>query len=89
MKKTITINAINDMYKWSKGDLFDAYDKPSMRKIESWRCIQDKVTHAHGRDLAVRSRNCHMYTAIWRTDTKFYIEYPNRTEEYEIINGVA
>ena len=82
--KTISIEVVNNMYRWSKGDLFDAYDKPSMAKISAWRRIQDRMTHGGGRDFVVRSRNCHVYTAMWRTDNKLYIEYPNRTEEFEI-----
>jgi hypothetical protein len=82
--KTITIERINELYKWSKGDLFDAYDKPSMAKISAWRCIQDRMTRHGGRDLVVRSRNCFKYTAMWRTDDRLFVEYPNRTEEYEI-----
>ena len=85
--KTITINIVNDMYKWSKGSLFEAYDKPSMEKISSWRKLQDKMTHNNGRDLVVRSRNCFKYTAIWSTDSRLYIEYPGRTEEYEIVGA--
>lgn len=82
--KTISIEVVNNMYRWSKGDLFDAYGKPSMTKISAWRRIQDRMTHSGGRDLVVRSRNCHVYTAMWRTDNRLFIEYPNRTEEYEI-----
>lgn len=82
--KTISIEMVNNMYKWSKGDLFSAYSKPSMAKISAWRRIQDRMTHHGGRDLVVRSRNCHVYTAMWRTDDRLYIEYPNRTEEFEI-----
>lgn len=82
--KTISIEVVNNMYKWAKGDLFDAYGKPSMRKISAWRRIQDRMTHSGGRDLVVRSRNCHVYTAMWRTDNRLFIEYPNRTEEFEI-----
>lgn len=82
--KTISIEVVNNMYKWAKGDLFDAYSKPSMRKISAWRRIQDRMTHSGGRDLVVRSRNCHVYTAMWRTDNRLFIEYPNRTEEFEI-----
>jgi hypothetical protein len=84
---TITINKVNEMYKWAKGDLFEAYNKPSMEKISSWRRLQDKMTHNGGRDLVVRSRNCHKYTAMWRTDNKLYIEYRGRTEVYEIVGA--
>lgn len=82
--KTVTVNAVNEMYKWAKGDLFDAYNRPSMYKISAWRRIQDRMTHSGGRDLVVRSRNCHVYTAMWRTDSQLFIKYPNRTEVYQI-----
>lgn len=84
---TITINKVNEMYAYAKGDLFEAYNKPSMEKISSWRRLQDKMTHGGGRDLVVHSRNCFKYTAMWRTDNKLYIEYRGRTEVYEIVGA--
>lgn len=85
--KTITIDRMNEMYKWAKGDLFDAYNKPSMEKISSWRRIQDRMTHCGGRDLVVCSRNCFKYTAMWRTDNKLFVEYKGRTEVYDIVGA--
>ena len=83
--KKITIADVNEMYKWAKGDLYNAYANPSVAKREIWEHIRREVIDNGGSDLVVRSRNCMIFTAMYKIDNKLVVIYPTRREVYEIV----
>lgn len=49
--------------------LFDAYKKPSGRKIEIWYNIQDKMLHEGGYNLHIVSYNKYIFTCAYYINT--------------------
>lgn len=79
--RTITRKEVNEMYKYAKGSLYSAYDCPSSTK----RAIWNDIIHRDGYDFTVRSRNCFMFTVMYKTyDGHLVIVFPTREEVYEI-----
>lgn len=87
--KTITTSEVTRMYQWAKGSLYQAYKTPSVAKQAIWADIQQEVINNGGRALTVRSRNCMIFTAMYKVarGNKDYLVviYPTRREIYEII----
>ena len=48
----------SDMY-----SIYDAYGRPSYRKVEAWNRCKDMAREYHGESLKVISHNTYMFTA--------------------------
>lgn len=83
--KTITTSEVDNLYKWAKGDLFDAYANPSAAKRSIWNNIRREVAECGGHDLVVRSRNCMIFTAMYIVGMQLVVIYPTRREVFEIV----
>ena len=46
-----------------KDNIFKAYDRPSMKKIEAWEYCEDLCRRYNGHGLKVISRNVYKFTA--------------------------
>ena len=86
--KTITTSEVDNLYKWAKGDLYTAYANPSDAKRSKWDSIRREVVEYGGHDLVVRSRNCHIFTAMYIVGMQLVVIYPKRHEYYQIVEGV-
>ena len=86
--KTITTSEVDNLYKWAKGDLYTAYNNPSAAKRSIWERIRWEVIDNGGSDLVVRSRNCMIFTAMYKVNNKLVVIYPTRREVYQIVEGV-
>ena len=49
------------------GSIYEAYEKPSYRKIRSYEAIKARAisTHGYNRDLKVVGKNCNFYTTVY------------------------
>lgn len=83
--RTISKHDVDEMYKWSKGDLFNAYANPSATKRSIWADLMWEVAQNGGHDLVVRSRNCMIFTAMYIVGMQLVVIYPTRREVYEIV----
>jgi hypothetical protein len=83
--RTISKHNVDEMYKWSKGDLFTAYANPSSAKRSIWADLMLEVAQNGGHDLVVRSRNCMIFTAMYIVGMQLVVIYPTRREVYEIV----
>lgn len=83
--RTISKHDVDEMYKWSKGDLFTAYANPSATKRSIWADLMWEVAQNGGHDLVVRSRNCMIFTAMYIVGMQLVVIYPTRREVYEIV----
>lgn len=83
--RTISKHDVDEMYKWSKGDIFTAYDNPSATKRSIWADLMWEVAQNGGHDLVVRSRNCYHFTAMYIVGMQLVVIYPTRREVYEIV----
>lgn len=82
---TMTRSEVGFMYENSKGTITDAYANPSATKREIWKDLCNEVAEVGGHNLVVKSRNCHMFTAMYMTENQLVIIYPTRRERYTII----
>ena len=82
--KTITRAQVEEMYHWSKGSIHKAYSKPSAKKVAIYNGIANRPEAYR---VTVRSRNCHMFTAMYenKEGTTLTIVYPTREEVYQIV----
>ena len=83
--RTISKHNVDEMYKWSKGDLFTAYANPSATKQSIWADIMWEVAQNGGHDLVVLSRNCYFFTAMYIVGMQLVVIHPTRREYYEIV----
>jgi len=88
-ENVIPRSIVEDLYKWNKGDISQAYGKPSDTKVEIYNDIAQRASNEGGYDLCVRSRNCHFFTTMYRVkngNTEYLVvDYPTRTERLKII----
>lgn len=84
-KEAESINAIFKDNKWSnKGSIYDAYGKPSAKKVSIWKAIEKraKETASYNDDLRVVSRNGYLFSTMYSytTDGTTYIVYDTKSE---------
>ena len=84
-KEAQSIIAIFNDKKWSnKGSIYDAYGKPSAKKVSIWKAIEKraKETAGYNDDLRVVSRNGYLFSTMYSytTDEATYIVYDTKSE---------
>jgi len=84
-KEAESINAIFNDKKWSnKGSIYDAYGKPSAKKVSIWKAIEKraKETAGYNDDLRVVSRNGYLFSTMYSytIDGKTYIVYDTKSD---------
>jgi len=84
-KEAESINAIFNDKKWSnKGSIYDAYGKPSAKKVSIWKAIEKraKETAGYNDDLRVVSRNGYLFSTMYSftVDGTTYIVYDTKSD---------
>ena len=84
-KEAESINAIFKDLKWSnKGSIYDAYGKPSAKKVGIWKSIEKraKETEGYNDDLRVVSRNGYVFSTMYSftVDGTTYIVYDTKSD---------
>lgn len=84
-KEAQSIIAVFNDKKWSnKGSIYDAYGKPSAKKVSIWKAIEKraKETAGYNDDLRVVSRNGYLFSTMYSytTDGTTYIVYDTKSE---------
>lgn len=83
------INIFSDK-KWSnKGNIWEAYGKPSAKKVNIWKAIEKraKETDGYNDDLRVVSRNGYVFSTIYSytQNDVTYIVYDTKSDTKRVV----
>lgn len=76
--------------------IWQAYERPSIRKERIWECIEDECKKVNGYDCTVVSKNCNFFSAGFDyyctnedtgeiTDIRHRHYLPSRTLDYSVL----
>lgn len=54
--------------RWTYGDIYDAYDRPSAAKVRAWEYCKRLAEEYDGRGLRITSRNTFRFSAAFECD---------------------
>lgn len=69
--------------RWTYGDIFEAYSKPSTAKVRAWEYCKQLCKEVNGHDIIISARGCQTFSVCFKFEDNGRPCYAYITRDYD------